>query len=107
MSEDFIRTGEFDRTMEALDKKIDKGFEGIHERFNKLEPEVLQHAKDIAVLQYQANAAHDATTKARAEVRSAKTHTSSRAAAFGSGAAGLVWVLIEFGRALKTYITGH
>ncbi len=114
MPEEYIRTGEFVRTMDTLDKKIDAGFEGLHDRFNALEPTVLDHAKKIAVLEFQASQAFKTATIAHSAVESNKeailitrNKVSNRAAAWGSGAAGLVWVLIEFGKALKTYMTGH
>lgn len=106
MPEDYIRTGEFDRTMETLNEKIDQGFESVHKRFDHLEPEVLQHAKDIAVLKYQAEQAHAAAQVATEEVQSTKTSTRNRATAWGTGAAGAVYVLIEFGKAIKTYMSG-
>lgn len=106
MPEDYIRTGEFDRTMETLNEKIDKGFESVHNRFDHLEPEVLQHAKDIAVLKYQAEQAEKAARVATEQVQSTKSSTRNRATAWGTGAAGLVWVLVEFGKAIKTYMTG-
>lgn len=106
MPEDFIRTGEFDRTMESLNEKIDKGFESVHNRFDTLEPRVLEHATKIAVLEYQAEQAHVAARRASEYVQSNKASTRNRATAWGTGAAGFVWVLIEFGKAIKAYMSG-
>ena len=103
---DFIGTGEFERTMETLNEKIDSGFAGVHKRFDHLEPEVVEHAKKIAVLEFQAAQAFKTASAASAEVQSSKSAVSNRAALFGSGAAGIVWGLFEFGKALKHYFTG-
>ena len=105
--QDYIRAREFDKTMESLNEKIDSGFKSVHSRFDTLEPEVMDHAKKIAVLEYQASQAWKAANVASAEVRTTRTKTRNSAAVWGSGTAAFVWGAIELIKAVKTLVTGH
>lgn len=47
----FVTGGEFDRTTRLLSEQIKTGFESMSERFDRIEPKIDQHSKDIVALQ--------------------------------------------------------
>ena len=112
-----VTGGELGRALDLVSKQIDSGFAGVHSRLSRLEddirPNLLEHGKQIAILEYQAKraeahavAATNAADAATEHVVNSKRSTSNRATAVSAAAAGVFWLVVEIFKAVKSAATG-
>lgn len=115
MADDFIRAGEFERTMDTVTKKIDDGFAAVHERFDKLNPVVMEHDRKIAVLEDRSKRAEAAALMSTQIMAGQPAVTvvpqppapigrPTRIVLFGSGAVGVLSAVFKL---VKSYWMGH
>jgi len=104
-------TAHLDAVTDLITKRIDEGFAGVNARMDRLEddmrPQLLEQAKELAVLKDRALRAETAANHASRHVEHAKKTTRNRATAWGAGAAGFVWGLIKFIESIKPLLPGH